>query len=153
MFTLKNKLIDYIIDLDHLHHIKTSLVAQMVSVRLQCGRPRFDPWVGNILWRRKWQPTPVLLPGKSQGLEERCRLQSMGSQRVGHDWATSLSLFNVDVILANSYINANISVIFLILSGLVGLVVPCAMTWIIPSEERMLLQNKALSVPRLDLYV
>ena len=29
------------------------------------GRPRFDPWVGKILWRRKWQPTPVLLPGKS----------------------------------------------------------------------------------------
>ena len=34
---------------------------------LQCGRPRFDPWVGKILWRRKWQPTPVLLPGKSHG--------------------------------------------------------------------------------------
>ena len=26
---------------------------------------RFNPWVGKILWRRKWQPTPVLLPGKS----------------------------------------------------------------------------------------
>ena len=25
------------------------------------------PWVGKILWRRKWQPTPVLLPGKSHG--------------------------------------------------------------------------------------
>ena len=35
-----------------------------LSVCLQCGRPRFDPWVGKILWRRKWQPTPVLLPGK-----------------------------------------------------------------------------------------
>ena len=23
----------------------------------------FDPWVGKILWRKKWQPTPVL-PGK-----------------------------------------------------------------------------------------
>ena len=32
-----------------------------------CGRPGFDPWVGKILWRRKWQPTPVLLPGKSHG--------------------------------------------------------------------------------------
>ena len=31
---------------------------------LQCGRPRFNPRVGKILWRRKWQPTPVLLPGK-----------------------------------------------------------------------------------------
>ena len=28
---------------------------------------RFDPWVGKILWRRKWQPTPVFLPGKSHG--------------------------------------------------------------------------------------
>ena len=27
----------------------------------------FDPWVGKIPWRRKWQPTPVLLPGKSHG--------------------------------------------------------------------------------------
>ena len=30
------------------------------------GRPGFDPWVGKILWRRQWQPTPVLLPGKSR---------------------------------------------------------------------------------------
>ena len=27
----------------------------------------FDPWVGKIPWRRKWQPIPVLLPGKSHG--------------------------------------------------------------------------------------
>ena len=32
---------------------------------LQCGRPGFDSWVWKIPWRRKWQPTPVLLPGKS----------------------------------------------------------------------------------------
>ena len=25
----------------------------------------FNPWVRKIPWRRKWQPTPVLLPGKS----------------------------------------------------------------------------------------
>ena len=37
------------------------------SVCLQCGKPRFDPWVGKIPWRRKWQPTPVLLLGKSHG--------------------------------------------------------------------------------------
>ena len=28
---------------------------------------RFDPWVGKIPWRRKWQPTPVLLPRKFHG--------------------------------------------------------------------------------------
>ena len=27
----------------------------------------FDPWVGKIPWRRKWQPTPVFLPGKCHG--------------------------------------------------------------------------------------
>jgi len=31
---------------------------------LQCRRHRrwFNPWVGKLLWRRKWQPTPVYLP-------------------------------------------------------------------------------------------
>ena len=33
----------------------------------QCRRCRFNPWVGNILWRRKWQPTSVFLPWKSHG--------------------------------------------------------------------------------------
>jgi len=28
---------------------------------------RFDPWVSKIPWRRKWQPTPVFLTGKSHG--------------------------------------------------------------------------------------
>ena len=30
-------------------------------------RPGFDPWVGRILWRGKWQPTPVFLPGEAHG--------------------------------------------------------------------------------------
>ena len=30
-------------------------------------RHRFDPWVRKIPWKRAWQPTPVLLPGESQG--------------------------------------------------------------------------------------
>ena len=32
----------------------------------QCRRCEFDPWVGKILCSKKWQPTPVSLPGKSQ---------------------------------------------------------------------------------------
>ena len=96
-----------------------------------------DPLVGKIPWRRKWQPTLVVLPGESHGwrslvgcspwghkesdttdqlhflylvkekemtthfstlawkipwMEEPGRLQSIGSQRVGHDCPTSLSL-------------------------------------------------------------
>ena len=36
----------------------------------QCRRHKrfgFDPWVGQIPWRRKWQPTLVFLPGKFHG--------------------------------------------------------------------------------------
>ena len=35
----------------------------------QCRRHRrcgFDPWVSKMPWRRKWQPSPVFLPGESQ---------------------------------------------------------------------------------------
>ena len=31
------------------------------------GGPGFNPWVGKIPWRRKWQSTPVFLPGESHG--------------------------------------------------------------------------------------
>ena len=30
-------------------------------------RHGFDPWVGKIPWRRKWQSTPIFLPRKSHG--------------------------------------------------------------------------------------
>ena len=31
---------------------------------------RFNPWVGKIHWSRKWQPTPVFLPGEIPWTEE-----------------------------------------------------------------------------------
>ena len=33
----------------------------------QCRIRGFNPGVRKIPWRRKWQPTPVCLPGKSHG--------------------------------------------------------------------------------------
>ena len=50
-------------------------------------RCRFNPWVGKIPWRRAQQSTPVFLPGESPWTEEPGRLQSIRSQRVGHDWS------------------------------------------------------------------
>ena len=56
----------------------------------QCRRPGFDPWVGKIPWRRTWQPTPVFLPGESQGQRSLAGYgQSMGLQRVRHNWMTN----------------------------------------------------------------
>ena len=32
-----------------------------------CKRRGFDPWDMKSPWRRKWQPTPIFLPGKFYG--------------------------------------------------------------------------------------
>ena len=54
----------------------------------------FFYWSVGILYQRRWwHPIPVLLPGKSHGWGEPGGLQSTGSLRIGHNWATSLSLF------------------------------------------------------------
>ena len=39
----------------------------MVKTLPSMRRPRFDPWVGKIPWRREWKPTPVFLPGEFHG--------------------------------------------------------------------------------------
>ena len=52
-------------------------------------RHRFSPWVW-ITWRRKWQPTPVFLPGKSHGEKTLGRgvvFYSLWGRGASHDWA------------------------------------------------------------------
>ena len=46
--------------------VKAMVFPVVVAQRLK-RLPGFDTWVGKIPWRRKWQPTPVLLPGKFHG--------------------------------------------------------------------------------------
>ena len=40
------------------------LVAHSVMNPLAMQKTQFKPWVRKMPWRRKWQPTPVFLPGK-----------------------------------------------------------------------------------------
>ena len=57
----------------------------------QCRRHKrrgFDPWVGTIPWRRKWQPTPVFLPGEFHGQRSLSGYCPWG-RRVGHSWETN----------------------------------------------------------------
>ena len=44
-------------------------------------------WVGRISWRRKWQPTPVFLPGESHGKRSLAGYSPWG-HRVRHALAT-----------------------------------------------------------------
>ena len=57
----------------------------------QCRRHgsfRFEPWVGKIPWSKKWQPTPVFLPGTFHGQMSLVGYSPWGHKRVEHDWAT-----------------------------------------------------------------
>ena len=63
-----------------------SLVVQLVKNPPAMQGLGFNPWVEKIPWRRTWQPS--ILDGESPWIEEPGGLQSMGSQRVRHDWAT-----------------------------------------------------------------
>ena len=51
-----------------------------------------DPWVRKIPWRKKWLPTPVILPGKSHGQRSLAGYHPWGRKRVGHNLATKQQL-------------------------------------------------------------
>ena len=54
----------------------------------QCRENGFDPWVGEIPWRRKWQPTLAFLPGKSHGQRKLVGSSPWSHKRVRQDLKT-----------------------------------------------------------------
>ena len=73
--------------------------AQMVKNLPTVRETVFNPWVGKFPWKRKWQPTPVFLPGEFHGqrcLSEPWLQQLMGSQSVGHLLATNIFRYLLD---------------------------------------------------------
>ena len=53
-----------------------------------------DPWVGKIPWRRKWQTTPVFLPGEFHGQRNLAGYSPWGCKE--SDMTEQLSLTNYD---------------------------------------------------------
>ena len=81
----------------------------------RCG---FNPRVGKILWRRKWQATPVFLPGKFHEQRSLVDYGSWGGQRVRLDWVTELkkrkSLLKESVVEATTFLFASFYVLRLL---------------------------------------
>ena len=48
----------------------------------RCKRCAFNTWVRKIPWRRKWQPTPIFLPGKFQELRSLAAYSSWGDKEL-----------------------------------------------------------------------
>ena len=65
--------------------LSASQVAQCKEPACQLRRQGFDAWPRKIPWRRKWQPIPVFLSGKSHG-QRRLKGYSPQGCRVWHNW-------------------------------------------------------------------
>ena len=48
----------------------------------------FNPWIRKIPWRRKWQPTPVFLPGKPHEQRSLVGYSPWSCKRVRQDLVT-----------------------------------------------------------------
>ena len=71
------------------HIYLASLVVQWWRIHLSMLET-FDPWVGKIPWGRKWQPTPVFLPGKSREQWSLSGYSLWVLKRVGHSLSNSI---------------------------------------------------------------
>ena len=60
-----------------------SLVAQLKRICLQYRRPRFNPWVRKIPWRRKCLTHSNILPGKSHGHRSLVGCSPWGRKELG----------------------------------------------------------------------
>ena len=94
----------------------------------QCRRGkslRFDPWVGNFLWRRAWKSTPVFLLEESHGQRSLVGYRPRGhKESVGHDWrgftcsvAISTGMGSLGHKLQTNYLERNFGEIMLNLSA------------------------------------
>ena len=71
------------------HNIVTNLVQSVLGGQRIClpsQRCGLYPLVGKIPWRRKWQPTPVFLPGKSYRERRLVGCSSWGCKEVHMTW-------------------------------------------------------------------
>ena len=90
----------------------------------QCRRHkrcRFNPWVRKICWRRVRQLAPVFLTGKSLGQMSLVGCESMGSQRVWHDWSDLAHTTGWDKVCAHVWFLGMLSHQELLLFLMIGL--------------------------------
>ena len=76
-------------------YIVKYVIAQLVKNLPAMQETRFDPWVGKILWRRAWLPSPVLLPRESHGQRSLTGYSPWGHKEADTTEQLTLSLFSV----------------------------------------------------------
>ena len=78
-----------------------------------CKRHRFDPWVGNIPWRRAEETPLVFLPGESHA--QRNTGGYVGSQRVRQNWSDLARMQGISFIICHRWIDITYLIILRVL--------------------------------------
>ena len=98
----------------------------------RCKRRVFNPWVRKIPWRRKWQPTPELWPGKSHGQRSLGGLQSIELQRVRRDWSDwtpTQETYNLNILKTRLHPATSRVTFYVLLWFLLTVYLTCYLTW------------------------
>ena len=77
----------------------------------RCG---FHPWVP---WRKKWQPTPVFLPGKSHGQRSLAGYSLRGHKKNEHNLTTKQQLNNKRELNLRSILSAQLKCTLMLTIG------------------------------------
>ena len=93
-----------------IHHNEKQWASQMVRVvknlRANTGDGRdrclFNPWIENIPWSRKWQRTPLFLPGKFREYRILVGHSPWVCRRVGHGLATDMESSSCGKVLSGT---------------------------------------------------
>ena len=64
---------------------QVALVVKNLPPNAGDTKDRFDPWIGKIPWRRKWQSIPVFLPRGSHKQRSQVGYNPWGHKEFGHD--------------------------------------------------------------------
>ena len=76
---------------------------QWLRTRLPVQRCGFDSWVGQIPWKRAWQPTPVFLPGESRGQRSLVGYSPWSHKELGTTEAAQHACIQNHVSILNSW--------------------------------------------------
>ena len=72
-----------------------SAIKNLLTIACQCRRHGFDPWLGKIPWRRKWQPTPVFLPREPHGQRNMAGYSPWGHKSVRYNLVTKQQIVDL----------------------------------------------------------
>ena len=92
-----------------------SVVKESACQYRRHGRCGFNPWVRKMAWKRKWQPTPVFLPGKSHGQRSLVGYCPWGCKEldVTDNWTWALDVENTWTALLSKCMGSNVHISFL----------------------------------------